>query len=120
MTTPTHHWYLIAYDIRDERRLKRLHYYLRKRATAVQKSVFAINTDAAGLAAVERGLRARADPKVDDQRLYAIPGPAALWVAGAQSRAFTGLYGAQGPGQAPSVGARLRQWLTGLMGREAA
>jgi len=120
MTAPKHHWYLIAYDVRDERRLKRLHSYLRKQATAVQKSVFALYTDAAGLAEVERGLRARADPKVDDLRLYAIPGPAALWAAGAQARAFAGLYGPQGASQVPSVGTRLRQWVKGLMGREAA
>ena len=116
MTAPKRHWYLIAYDVRDEQRLKRLHYHLRKQAAAVQKSVYMIYTDSAGLAELEQGLLARTDPKVDDLRLYAIPGPAALWVAGTQEHAFTGLYGPSEPG----VGARLRRWFKGLIGWEAA
>lgn len=33
-------WYLVAYDIRDDRRLRRVHRLLRRRALPVQKSVF--------------------------------------------------------------------------------
>lgn len=120
MTAPKRHWYLIAYDVRDERRLRRVHYYLRKRATALQRSVFIVHTDQEGLSEVEQGLRERADPRVDDLRLYAIPGPAAVWAAGAQSLAFDGLYGPEDSTHAPGIGRRLRDWVKGLMGREVA
>jgi len=120
MTAPQKHWYLIAYDVRDERRLRRVHYYLRKQATAVQKSVFIIHTDPGHLSEVEDALRDRTDPRVDDLRLYAIPGPAAVWAAGAQARAFNGLYGPGADTGTHGIGARLRHWVKGLIGRDAA
>jgi CRISPR-associated protein Cas2 len=120
MTTPKGHWYLIAYDVRDPRRLQRLHYYLRKHATALQESVFAIHADAAVLAEVERGIRERTNPREDDLRLYAIPGPAAVWAAGAQTTTLNGFYAPPGAHEAPQLSARLRRWVRGLMSREAA
>lgn len=120
MTTPKRHWYLIAYDVRDPRRLQRLHYYLRKHATALQESVFMIQADATALAEVEKGIRARTDPRVDDLRLYAIPSPAAVWAAGAQASVLQGCYAPTGSGEATRVSARLSKWVRGLIGRAAA
>jgi CRISPR-associated protein Cas2 len=115
MTAPRKHWYLIAYDVREPKRLQRIHYHLRKHALAVQKSVFLLHADADGLAEVERGLRERADARDDDLRLYAVPGPAALWAAGQQGTRMAGLHG----GDARPRGG-VRDWFKGLFGREAA
>lgn len=115
MTLPRKHWYLIAYDVRDPKRLRQVHYYLRKRALAVQKSVFAIEADPDLLSEVEAGLRARADGRKDDLRLYAVPGPGAIWAAGRQASRLAGLHSARTEG-----GSRVRRWFQGLFGREAA
>lgn len=111
------HWSLIAYDIREPKRLRRIHRYLRKQAVAVQKSVFIIETDERRLDAILGELRARADNRDDDIRLYAIPNPAAVWTAGTQCDKGIGLYTA-----APSRSAErgVGRWLKGLFGRDAA
>ena len=96
----------------------RVHYYLRKHALAVQKSVFMLQIDPKGLAEIEAELRARVKALDDDLRLYAIPGPAALWTAGQQGVRMSGLYGDDTPGQ--GNGGRLRHWFKGLFGQEAA
>ena len=119
MTLPLKHWYLIAYDVREPKRLRKVHYYLRKQALAVQKSVFIIHTDLATLAQVQDHLRALVEERDDDLRLYAISSPAALWAAGQQAQRLAGLYG----GDAESTGARpgrLRRWFKGLFAQEAA
>jgi CRISPR-associated protein Cas2 len=117
MTEPRKHWYLVAYDVRDDKRLYRVHRYLRKRAFAVQKSVFIVHTDAAAIAEIEDRLRGLADQRQDDLRLYAIPGPAAVWAAGRQGERLAGLH--SGHTGAPQ-GSRIRRWLDTLLGREAA
>jgi CRISPR-associated protein Cas2 len=118
MTAPHKSWYLIAYDVRDPKRLRRVHYYLRKQALAVQKSVFMVQTDPEGLAAIETELQARVKARDDDLRLYAIPGPSAVWAAGLQATRMGGLHGDDAPSDA--TGGRLRKWFQGLFGREAA
>ncbi|WP_295391577.1 CRISPR-associated endonuclease Cas2 [uncultured Thiodictyon sp.] len=117
MTAPLKHWYLIAYDVRDPKRLRKVHYYLRKQALAVQKSVFIVHTDLAQLAVIQDELRARVVERDDDLRLYAIPGPAALWAAGVQAQHLAGLYGGESGAAQPG---RLRRWFQGLLGQEAA
>jgi CRISPR-associated protein Cas2 len=118
MTAPKKHWYLIAYDVRDPKRLQRVHYYLRKRALAVQKSVFMLEIDAEAIREIESELRARVRTRTDDLRLYAIPGPAGLWAAGQQTEGVAGLYGGEAAPQ--RNGNRLQRWFQGLFGREAA
>ncbi|WP_200388040.1 CRISPR-associated endonuclease Cas2 [Thiocapsa imhoffii] len=111
------HWSLIAYDIRDPKRLRRIHRLLRKRAVAVQQSVFLIEADADTLAAIVEELRAHANTRTDDIRLYAIPHPAALWTAGTQCEQGAGLYTAM-PSRSATRG--VGRWLKGLFGRNAA
>ena len=111
------HWSLIAYDIRDPKRLRRVHGYLRKRAQALQLSVFLIKANETELDAILAGVRARADNREDDIRLYAVADPAAIWSAGTQSAAVAGLYGAQPEATRP-VG--LAGLFHGLFGRRAA
>lgn len=111
------HWYLIAYDIREPKRLRRVHYCLRKQALALQKSVFAIETDPIHLEEVLARVREIADAHEDDIRLYSIPGPAALWTAGQQEHKLTGLHGGE---TAAREGSLIKRLFAGLFRREAA
>ena len=111
------HWSLIAYDIREPKRLRRIHRTLRKQAMAVQQSVFIIETDERHLEALLGDLRAQANNRDDDIRLYAIPNPAALWTAGTQCDKGVGLYTAA-PSRSAAHG--VGRWLKGLFGRDAA
>ena len=65
--------WLIAYDIREPRRLRRVHKFVSRNAFALQYSLFAADLDARGVAAIISGLEARARTGVDDVRLYALP-----------------------------------------------
>jgi len=111
------HWYLIAYDIREPKRLRRVHYCLRKQALALQKSVFAIETDPRHLEEVLAQVHDLAAPNEDDIRLYAIPGPAALWTAGQQEHKLAGLHGGE---TATREGSLIKRLFDGLFRREAA
>lgn len=75
-------WYLIAYDIRDPRRLQRLHRALRAEALAVQRSLFLV---AGSVPVVERlldRLETLIDPREDDLRAYPVAAPDGLWLSG--------------------------------------
>jgi CRISPR-associated protein Cas2 len=71
-------WYLIAYDIRDRRRLRRLHRTLSGEGLALQYSVFLVSLNPAQkrqlLSEVERII----DASEDDLRLYPIDQPEAI------------------------------------------
>lgn len=81
MATPRT-WYLLAYDIRDPKRLQRVHYYLRKRALAAQQSVFFLHVTDAELERMLDAVAARTDRHRDDVRAYPISHPADVWLAG--------------------------------------
>jgi CRISPR-associated protein Cas2 len=66
--------WIIAYDIRDKRRLVRVHAYLRKRAVPLQYSVFVARATANAIRGVLEGLREIVDEGVDDVRIYQLPG----------------------------------------------
>lgn len=66
--------YLIAYDIRQPRRLGRVHRFLRRQGLPVQYSVFTAQLDARKLERVLGGLRAIIDARIDDVRCYPLPG----------------------------------------------
>lgn len=65
--------YLIAYDIREPRRLSAIHRFLKRQATPIQYSVFVGRLSPSELVAVTRGLAARIDPSRDDVRIYPLP-----------------------------------------------
>ena len=90
-------WYLLAYDIRHEKRLRRLHYFCKKHGIPLQRSVFLFKADAAGLDEVVEGVRARVHDKEDDVRLYPVTHPGSIWAAGQQSDKLQGLYGGSAP-----------------------
>lgn len=105
-------WYLLAYDIRDPRRLRRVHRYLRRRALAAQESVFFLHVTDAELRQVLDGVAARIDRRRDDVRAYPITHPAEVWLAGQSPVAGALLrpsaVGASAP--PPGVLARVARW----------
>lgn len=75
-------WYLLAYDIRDPKRLQRVHYYLRKRGLAAQQSVFFLHVTDAELQQTLDGVAQRIHRHLDDVRAYPISHPAEVWLTG--------------------------------------
>lgn len=65
--------WVIAYDLRDPRRIARLHRFLKELAVPVQYSVFAAVGSPAQMQALARQIEGMIDPKADDVRLYALP-----------------------------------------------
>ncbi len=65
--------WLIAYDITDPRRLRRLHAFLRKHAVPVQYSVFHFEGSAAQMGRLLQSIGERIDPDSDDVRAYQLP-----------------------------------------------
>ena len=86
-------WYLLAYDVREPRRLRRLHYLLCKHATALQYSLFLLEKKKSDVPELLENIRKLVNEKEDDVRLYPIKRPAEIWVSGKQSEAMSGLYG---------------------------
>ncbi len=86
------HWYLLAYDVRDPRRLRKVHYYLRKQALALQNSVFLVQVNRSELKTMLKEVRSRSDTQADDIRLYPVTHPNKLWAAGKQAQTMSGLY----------------------------
>lgn len=66
--------FLLAYDISDRRRLARMHRLLLKWGTAVQYSVFRVMLDQDDQKQLMAQVERIAAPKVDDVRLYRLPG----------------------------------------------
>ncbi len=88
----TKSWYLIAYDIREPKRLKRLHYRLRKRAIPLQNSVFMVKLTDKHLDRLSNEIKNHINSVQDDVRIYPIHHPDTLWSAGKQVKALRGLY----------------------------
>ncbi|MBE2294544.1 MAG: CRISPR-associated endonuclease Cas2 [Phycisphaerales bacterium] len=75
-------WYLLAYDIRDPKRLRQVHHYLRKRGLAAQQSVFFLHVTDTELRQTLEGVTQRIHRHLDDVRAYPISHPAEVWLAG--------------------------------------
>ncbi len=89
-------WYVIAYDVRESKRLQRVHYFLKKHAVALQNSVFLLHSNQQDLQKILQGILVRCNGKVDDVRLYPIIHPNAIWASGLQSNKIQGFYAAKG------------------------
>lgn len=74
MTAPGLLRYLIAYDVRDARRLRRLHQYLRGEALALQESVFLWEGPAQTLAILQSDIRRLINAREDDVRGWRLAG----------------------------------------------
>lgn len=75
-------WYLIAYDISEPRRLRRLHRYLRTQGIAMQQSVFLVRRDTREIAPLMDELDQYIDAKHDDLRAYPVTAPGEIWLHG--------------------------------------
>jgi CRISPR-associated protein Cas2 len=71
--------WLVAYDIRDPKRLRRVHRFMVNWGTSLQFSVFAVEARAKDLARLKAGLFKRINPDEDDLRIYAIPNRGGGW-----------------------------------------
>lgn len=65
--------WLIAYDLRDHRRIGRVHRLLTRVALPVQYSVFAAVGNAAAMRQLAKEIEELIDGTVDDVRMYPIP-----------------------------------------------
>lgn len=77
--------WLVCYDIREPRRLRRVHKRLREEGATVQYSVFSVHTDDRGMQRLLAELLALIDARADDVRAYHVPERCAVWALGVQS-----------------------------------
>lgn len=76
--------WLVAYDIRESRRLRRLHRCLKQEGTALQYSAFCVEVDDDELGALLARVRCLIDEQVDDVRAYHVPAHCRVWQLGRQ------------------------------------
>ena len=105
------HWHLLAYDIREHKRLRRTWYFVKKKGVGLQRSVFLFRTDASGLDELVDGIKERVRDADDDVRIYPIRHPGSIWAAGIQAEKIKLLYA---PVPAPDPNKR-DTGLTGLI-----
>ena len=77
--------WLVAYDIRDKRRLARVHRFLRSEGTSLQYSVFAVEATDKELQRLLFELRQRIDGRQDDVRAYHVPASCEIFTLGRQA-----------------------------------
>ena len=75
-------WYLIAYDVRDPGRLRRVHRYLKKQSLAAQRSVFIVYATQRRLQSMLKTISRIIKKDQDDVRAYPISHPSQLWFSG--------------------------------------
>ena len=76
--------WLVAYDIRDKRRLRHVHRLLRKRGLAAQYSAFTVEADDVQITDTVAALEKLINPQQDDVRAYHLPAACPVWRLGAQ------------------------------------
>lgn len=76
--------WLVAYDIREPRRLRRLHRCLKREGASVQYSAFSLEAGDAHLEGVLRRVEGLIDRRVDDVRAYHVPAHCRVWAIGRQ------------------------------------
>jgi len=75
-------WYMIAYDIADDKRLKRVHRKLKKEAMAVQKSVFFIKGTERDINFLMDKVALSMNLDEDNLKAYPILEPDKVWTNG--------------------------------------
>jgi len=76
--------WLVAYDIRCPRRLRRVHRTLKAEGLALQYSVFCFEGSSLGLERIMDALELVIDSSVDDVRAYRLPAVVKTWMLGRQ------------------------------------
>ena len=92
-------WYLLAYDIKEQKRLRKLHSLIKKEGIALQRSVFLIHANQKKCNAIIQLVKKHSKTYEDDVRLYPLTDPNTLWMAGQQQSALQGLYAGKPTGQ---------------------
>ena len=77
--------WLIAYDIREKRRLARVHRFLKTEGTPLQYSVFAVEATDNELQRLLSELKQRIDQRQDDVRAYHVPTRCEIFTLGRQA-----------------------------------
>lgn len=85
-------WYLLAYDIRNPKRLNRVHYFVKKKGVGLQRSVYLLRANKQGVDEVASGIKQRVKDNEDDVRLYPVQQPGSIWAAGLQAAKLESLY----------------------------
>ena len=75
-------WYIVAYDIADPKRLRRIHYQIKKKGVSAQKSVFLVFGAEKQLNTLLDDLAGEMALKEDDLRAYPILDPKSVWTTG--------------------------------------
>ncbi len=101
-------WYLLAYDIREPRRLKRVHRSLRSEGVPMQRSVFFVRARPRDIKRILDAVEKLIHRRQDDVRVYPIGHPSRVWLHGYNA------FGAA-PETAPARGARLLGGLKNLL-----
>lgn len=102
-------WYILSYDIRDPKRLRRFHYRISKQGLALQESVFLLQADRQTLKDLQKTVNECVHRKIDDVRLYPVHHPGAIWGAGKQSKVFEHIYPAARPKSKRGIRALIRK-----------
>lgn len=76
--------WLVCYDIREPRRLRRAHRILRKAGATVQYSAFSVSASDEQLEPLLQRLRRVIAEDADDLRAYHLPERCRVWTLGAQ------------------------------------
>lgn len=76
-------WYLVAYDVRCPKRLRRVQKEVVSEGQGLQQSVYLVRGSHRRLCALLSRVEGHMDTAVDDLRAYPVPHPAQLWCGGA-------------------------------------
>ncbi len=112
-------WYLIAYDIADPRRLRKVHKTLRRDAVPLQQSVFLVQCDRRGIGRLMDEIASLMHRQDDDLRAYPIPAPGKIWLRG-QGVLSGNLLAPGAQGQAQGETPPKRGWWRRLVGADQA
>lgn len=74
-------WYLVTYDITDNKRLIKVHRFLKKEGLAAQKSVFFVFGTENRIEDILDEITAIISPSKDDLRAYPITCPDDVWTS---------------------------------------
>lgn len=76
--------WLIAYDIGDPRRLKRIHRQMKRKGVPLQYSAFSVRANSFQLGELLNELQETIDTSADDIRAYHVPDRCLIWQLGQQ------------------------------------
>lgn len=99
-------WYVVAYDVSEPRRLRRVQRITSQHGAFLQRSVYLFSGEGAALAEVLREAAGVLEQGQDDLRVYALSGPDDLWFLCGEAPPLTGV--TQTP--SPQMWQRLHGW----------